>query len=448
MDDMGLLREYAMRNSQEAFETLVSRRISFVYAAAVRQVRDPCLAEEVTQTVFVILAQNACKLTPQTILTGWLFRTTRFAALALIRAAAKRQRDEQEIRMQTEVQTSPSDPIWERISPLLDEALGALGEKDRQAVLLRFFENKTLGEVGASLGMGEDTARKRVARALEKLHRYFNRRGISCASTFIAAAISAHSLQAAPVALAASVSAVAFVKGASAGASTLTLIQGTLKLMAWSKAQTAAVGIVVIGVATFSVVQHQGRVKLRDENVSLRQQMEGLRADNDRLSQLLAQPRPSPTDPTRELLRLRGEVGLLRKQTNELSLLAKEQRPKLASEQPSAAPLPEDYPKTADGATKGIFETWARGDWGSFVTNFGEPGVPREFYDQMFNNPAMSNRLAGVEIVDIGQPTNSFGPNMWFVPYTIRFKDGTERTLRLHVAQDEGSQRWYFKGGF
>ena len=69
--------------------------------------------------------------------------------------------------------------LWQQISPLLDEALAQLGEKDRQAVLLRFFENKSLAEVGNRLGTGEDTARKRVSRALEKLRRYFHetRRG-------------------------------------------------------------------------------------------------------------------------------------------------------------------------------------------------------------------------------------------------------------------------------
>ena len=224
MDVMTLLREYAARDSEAAFETLVSRRIGFVYSAAMRQVRDPHLAEELTQTVFTILAQKAGKLSDKTILTGWLFQTTRFAALAQRRAAVKRQRHEQEVQMQTELEAAAPDPLWEQMSPLLDEALAMLGEKDRQAVLLRYFESKSLGEVGSSLGTGEDTARKRVSRALEKLHRFFHRRGISSTTTLIAAAISAHSVQAVPAALAKSVTAIAVAKGAVAGASTLTLI--------------------------------------------------------------------------------------------------------------------------------------------------------------------------------------------------------------------------------
>ena len=241
MDDMALLREYAARNSETAFETLVSRRIGFVYSAALRQVRDPNLAEEVTQAVFIILAQKAGRISGKTILAGWLFRTTRFAALAQMRADAKRRRREQEANMQSELQPTAPDLFWEQMSPLLDEALATLGETDRQAVLLRFFENKSLAEVGRSLGTGEDTARKRVARALEKLHRYFSKHGISSTTNALAEVISANSIQVAPAMLAKSVTAVAMAKGAAASGSTLTLIKGALKIMAWTKAKTAIV---------------------------------------------------------------------------------------------------------------------------------------------------------------------------------------------------------------
>src|SRR3984957_10284968 len=125
------------------------------------------------------------------------------------------------------------------MSPLLDEALASLGETDRQAVLLRFFENKSLAEVGNFLGAGEDTARKRVARALEKLHRYFSKRGVSSTTAIIAGTISANSVQAAPIALAKSVTALAIAKGAVSSGSTLSLIKGALKIMAWSKIKTA-----------------------------------------------------------------------------------------------------------------------------------------------------------------------------------------------------------------
>src|SRR5712692_4738705 len=115
MDDMALLHEYAARESETAFETLVSRRVGFVYSAALRQVGDPHLAEEVTQAVFIILAQKARRISNQTILTGWLFKTTRFVALAQIRRAAKRHKHEQEIQMQSAIQQSAPDPLWEQM---------------------------------------------------------------------------------------------------------------------------------------------------------------------------------------------------------------------------------------------------------------------------------------------------------------------------------------------
>jgi RNA polymerase sigma factor (sigma-70 family) len=261
MDDMTLLREYAARNSEAAFETLVSRRIGFVYSAALRQVRDPHLAGEITQAVFIILAQKAGRISEKAVLTGWLFKTTRFTALAQMRADAKRRRRELEVQMQSEFQSPAADEIWNQMSPLLDEALATLGEKDRQAVLLRFFENKSLAEVGNVLGTGEDTARKRVARALEKLHRHFKKRGVSSTTAIIAGEISANSVQAAPVALAKSVTAVAIAKGAAASGSTLTLIKGALKIMAWTKAKTAiVVGASVLlaaGTAATLVGQHK-----------------------------------------------------------------------------------------------------------------------------------------------------------------------------------------------
>jgi RNA polymerase sigma factor (sigma-70 family) len=241
INDIELLREYATRGSETAFETLVSRHVRFVYSAALRQVCDPHLAEEISQAVFIILAKKAGRIHEKTVLSGWLFKTTRFVALTQTRGIARRHQYEKEVQLQTEAQTHEPDSTWQQMAPLLDEALAQLGPKDRQAVLLRFFENKSLGEVGGSLGTGEDTARMRISRALEKLRRYFLKRGVVATATVIADVISVNSVHAAPATLAKSITAVAMTKGVAASGSTLTLIKGALKLMAWTKMKTAVV---------------------------------------------------------------------------------------------------------------------------------------------------------------------------------------------------------------
>jgi RNA polymerase sigma factor (sigma-70 family) len=247
MDDKILLREYAASNSEAAFETLVSRHIRLVYSAACRQMRDPHLAEEVTQAVFILLAQKAGRISGEAILSGWLIKTTRFVALAQRRAAARRRQYEQEAHMQSEDHGNPPDPLWEEISPLLDEALVQLGNQDRQAVLLRFFEGRSLTDVGRSLGIAEDAARMRISRALEKLRRFFLKRGVATTVAIIAGAMSANSVQGVPVALAKTITVLAVAKGAAASGSTLTLLNGALKLMAWTKAKTAiAVGATMV----------------------------------------------------------------------------------------------------------------------------------------------------------------------------------------------------------
>ncbi len=260
-DDMELVREFATRRSDAAFETLVSRHINLVYSVALRQVRDPHLAQEVAQAVFIILVRKAKSLGPKTILSGWLFRTAQYASADALKIQRRRQHREQEAFMQSILNCggdAPSQPTneeaWAQISPLLDAAMLRLGEKDRNAIVLRYFENKNLREVGAALGASEDSARVRINRALEKLRKYFTKRGVMLSATVIATAVSANSVQAAPVGLAATISAAA-VKSSAVAASTLTLVKGALKLMAWTKMKTAIIAGVVVLLAA-SVAPH------------------------------------------------------------------------------------------------------------------------------------------------------------------------------------------------
>ena len=140
--------------------------------------------------------------------------------------------------------------LWRQITPLLEDAMGRLGEKDRSAIVLRFFEGKSFSEIGTAFGASENAAKKRVNYALEKLRRYFSKRGVVSTTAVIAGALSANSVHAAPSVLAVSISAVAVTKGATASVSTLTLIKGALKLIAWTKMKTA----VIAGAATLLAV--------------------------------------------------------------------------------------------------------------------------------------------------------------------------------------------------
>src|ERR1035438_3927567 len=185
MEDIALLQEYARNASEPAFAALVERHVGLVYSAARRQVRDPQLAEDVTQAGFIILAHKAGRLTRHPGLSGWLLQTTRYAANAHIRAAIRRTRREQEAAMQSELNES-SPAVWAQLEPLLDEAMASLGETDRAVLALRYFENQTAAEIGRRLKLNEEAAKKRVRRALEKLRTFFHKRGIDSTAATIA----------------------------------------------------------------------------------------------------------------------------------------------------------------------------------------------------------------------------------------------------------------------
>ncbi len=247
--DMNLLRQYVERSSDVAFGTLVSRHVNLVYSAALRNAGSTHAAEEITQAVFVILARKAHRISDKTILQGWLYQTTRLTAASFLKSEARRRRREQEAYMQSEMQHAGHEETWDQLAPFLEDAMGQLNEKERSAIVLRFFGDKKFAEVAEAFGISENAAKKQVARALEKLHLYFSRRGISSPTAILADVLSANGVQAAPPGLAQSATVIALGKGASAGGSGLALVKSALKYMAWTKFKTgilASVGIFIV----------------------------------------------------------------------------------------------------------------------------------------------------------------------------------------------------------
>ncbi len=251
MDDMQLLQAYVGEGSEVAFETILNRHLNLVYSTALRQVRDPVLAGEVTQTTFIILAKKAGSLGQGTILPGWLYRTAQFAATRALRTEARRrQREEEAAQMQIE---SSESTIWEQLAPILDQAMAHLGAADRNALVLRYFENKTARDVGESLGINEAAAQKRLARAVDKLRQFCTKKGVVLSAAALTGLLSANAVQAAPAGVVTATAAV--LKGGAVSTSTGALTSGTLKLIAWGKLKIAAfTGLGVAGVGVGAVV--------------------------------------------------------------------------------------------------------------------------------------------------------------------------------------------------
>jgi RNA polymerase sigma factor (sigma-70 family) len=259
LNDAELLAEFVNRDCEQAFAVLVNRHIRLVHSVALRHTANPHHAEEITQAVFIILARKAPSLRSGTILSGWLYQTARLAASNFQRAEIRRVRREQEVFMDSVVPPEETAAAWIEMAPLLDDAMAYLGQADRATIVLRYFENRPLQEVGLILGVEERAAQKRVSRSLEKLRRVFKKLGVITTSATIIGAISAHSVQAAPAALAATISATA-LKGSAAAGSTMTLVKGTLQIMRWMKTKMAlgiTAGTVFVLAAGAAIVHHR-----------------------------------------------------------------------------------------------------------------------------------------------------------------------------------------------
>lgn len=303
--DSQLLRNFVHGKSQEAFTELVRRHLDLVYSAALRTARSPQSAEEISQSVFTDLARAADKLKPDTILTAWLYQVTRRTAIDVVRRESRRQARE---RIAVEMAAMNTATDWTHIEPLLDEAMETLDETDRAAILLRYFENQSLREVGQNLGTSDDAAQKRVSRAVEKLREAFAKNKITIGAGSLGILISANAVQAAPAGLATKILAATPGMIATAG---ITAIQ---------KIFIAGFAAVAVGAGIYSFHLKKQIAALQGQQTSLNQQIAQMGQERqDAKSQLATTQRENEQQQNNrdELLRLRGEIGVLRRQLDE-----------------------------------------------------------------------------------------------------------------------------------
>lgn len=295
LDDRSLLRSYVQDHSETALAEIVRRHLALVYHAALRQTGGrQALAEEISQSVFTDLARKAPLLLDRSVLAGWLHTSTRFAAGKALRAEARRRaREQAAFAMQdSDVQNHETAAHWERLRPVIDEALHALEETDREAVLLRFFEGRAFAEIGARLLLTEEAARKRVERALEKMARALSQRGIASTSAALSIALAQLSAAPAPASLGSTVIAAAL----HATATRVLPVAASLTLM------LLLVGGVVTWEFTFGRRSESSLQCIRSSNASLlarlpaveqaadelHRQAEAAQADHQRLQAAIA----------------------------------------------------------------------------------------------------------------------------------------------------------------
>ena len=374
--DLELLEAYARKNSEESFAALVNHHLNLVYSAALRQVRSPQLAEEVAQSVFTDLSRNAAKLKPDTILTAWLYQVTRRTAIDVVRREARRQLREQ---IATEMNTLNTDTLsrqsetpadeWSQVEPLLDDAMETLDAADRTAVLLRYFENKSLREVGAALGTSDDAAQKRVSRAVERLREFLAKRGVTVGAGGLVVVLAANAVQAAPVGLAATITTAAALAGATIAT---TATATAVKTIAMTTLQKAIITAALVAAAGTGVYEARQVSQLREQVQALQQlqapltgQIQQLQRERDdatnRLTSLADENATLKRTPT-ELLKLRSEVTRLRADSNDpvdtaaKGLLARVNKLKQRLQETPDARIPElqllteqDWLKAASG---------------------------------------------------------------------------------------------------
>lgn len=278
LTDHDLLTRYAHNANEEAFAELVRRHIDVIYSAARRQVESGALAQDVTQSVFIDLAKVARDFDQRTPVIAWLHLVTRRTAVDVMRRESRLKARE---RIAAEISTmNESPPDWAQLEPLLDEALETLNDTDRGALLLRYFENKSLREVGEALGISDDAAQKRVSRALLGVRGFFNKRGVAVGAAGLLASLSSHAIQPAPAALMPAISSAvaSLISGAAVPQVIIAKAAKTLVVSTLRKAVIATVALAVGVYGAYEISRERNELRvLRQRTAVLSTEAEALR---------------------------------------------------------------------------------------------------------------------------------------------------------------------------
>jgi RNA polymerase sigma factor (sigma-70 family) len=378
-----LLADYARHGSEPAFRELVSRYVDLVYSTALRLVGgDSHRAQDVTQIVFAELAAKArARALPRDLmLGGWLHRDTCFVAAKLMRGERRRQfRERQAMEMNALADNNTSATMAE-LTPILDDAINRLRARDRAAILLRFFEQRDLRDIGDALGISENAAQKRVSRALNQLRALLQTRGVRLSATTLGGLLAAEAVSAAPASVAVAVSTSALAATTTGAVATASL----MKVMIMTKLKTGIVAaMAVAGLTTTLLIQNQAQARLQRGEEKLRQKsdlLDSLRPNRTNLASLETAPAQNSANNLDELSRLRGEVASLRQRTNELAILraaASASRRNLPKPK-TALEEREDYTEQAFSkmnSSRGwmiAFHLWANQNNGQFPISFDQ----------------------------------------------------------------------------
>ncbi len=293
-EDFELLKAYRETGDEEAFAAIVERHIDLVYSVAYRQLGgDAQLARDLSQEVFVGLARKAKGLADGVVLTGWLYRFVRFEAQRFMRAERRRRYREREAVKMEEVydEGNELEVDWDRARPLLDRAIGELGEKDRDAICLRFFEGWSYSEIGERLRIGESASRMRVNRALEKLGALLARDGIKSTSAALGLAVGGQVCLSAPAGLSASISqSVLTGTAAVSSGSTVGSVIGSMNTTKATVGWVSAVSVLAMGTAIYQATKldaaREAAEAVESERRLYHSRLEELNALEGRLAEL------------------------------------------------------------------------------------------------------------------------------------------------------------------